>query len=209
MRILTYLLLSIFSYKALAHPVSYKGAFGLMSYDSTQMNEILLTYSLNSNFALAHTYINEKKSEFYIPRLNLLLKRWNNEDSQGNFYLSAGSGVERYNEATSNVRLIEVVADWESRKYYTYLEYLHMLRDNKDNPLWQERDDNHTKVRLGFAPFLADYNDLNIWFIAQVTKHNKENAETTQFMRFFIKNVLWEVGADFKGGFAFNFMLHL
>ncbi len=209
MRLLTYLLLSIFSFKALAHPVSYKGATGIMSSNNPTMNEILVTYSLNYNYAIAHTYIREKNSEFYIPRLNLLAKRWNNDDSQGNIYLSAGSGIEKYNSNNSNVQLAEVIVDWESRKYYTYLEHLYMLRDNKDNPLWQERDDNHTKVRLGFAPFLADYNDLNIWFIAQATKHNNESVETTQFMRFYMKNVLWEVGADFKGGFAFNFMVHL
>jgi hypothetical protein len=209
MRFITYLLISALSFKVLAHPVSYKGATGIMSYNSTTMNEILVTYSLNYNFAFAHIYISEKNSEFHIPRLNFLAKRWNNEDSQGNFYLSAGSGIEKYNSTHSNVRLTEVILDWESRKYYTYLEHLYMLRDNKDNPLWQERDDNHTKVRLGFAPFLADYNDLNIWLIAQATKHNSEDTETTQFMRFYIKNVLWEIGADFKGGFAFNFMVHL
>lgn len=208
MRIIT-LLLFFTSLKAIAHPVSYKDAVGIMSYNNSQMNEILMTYSLSHRLALGHTYIREKKSEFYIPRVNWLAKRWNNDDSQGNLYLSAGSGVEKYNNSTSNVRLAEVIADWESRKYYTYLEHLYLLRDNKDNPIWTEKNDNHTKLRLGFAPFLADYSDLNIWFIAQVTKHNTENIETTQFMRFYMKNVLWEVGADFNGGFAFNFMIHI
>lgn len=208
MRLILPLILLV-SLKALAHPVSYKDAVGIMSYNNSQMNEILLTYSLNYNFALGTTYIREKQSEFYIPRLNFLAKRWNNEDSQGNLYLSAGSGIEKYNSAHYNVKLAEVVADWESRKYYVYLEHLHMLRDNKDNPLWLQRDDNHTKFRLGFAPFLADYNDLNVWFIAQLTKHNDESTEATQFMRFYMKNVLWEVGADFNGGFAINFMIHI
>lgn len=194
---------------AYAHPVSYKDAIGLMSYNNSQMNEILMTYSFSHKFAFGTTYIREKKSEFYIPRINFLVNRWNNEDSQGNLYLSAGSGIEKYNSINSNVRLGEVVADWESRKYYVYLEHLYMLRDNRDNPLWQERDDNHIKFRLGFAPFLADYSDLNVWLIAQVTKHNTESTETTQFLRFYMKNVLWEVGADFNGGFAFNFMIHI
>lgn len=204
------LLLCVFSsLKLHAHPVSYKDAFGVMSYNSTQMNEILLTYSLSHRLALGHTYIREKKSEFYIPRLNVLAQRWNNEESQGNFYLSAGSGIEKYASNNYNVGLAEVVADWESRKYYVYLEHLHMLRDNKANPLWTEREDNHSKFRLGFAPFLADYSDLNVWFIAQLSKHNDENTEATQFLRFYMKNTLWEVGADFNGGFAFNFMIHI
>ena len=194
---------------AQSHPVSYKDATGLMSYNNSQMNEILLTYSLTHEQAVGLTYIREKKSEFYIPRLNYLAKRWNNDDSQGNLYLSLGSGIEKYAANQYNVKLGEIVADWESRKYYIYLEHLHMFRDNIVNPLWTERDDNHTKFRLGFAPFLADYNDLNIWAIAQMTKHNTENIETTQFIRFYMKNILWEIGADFNGGFAFNFMIYI
>jgi hypothetical protein len=197
------------AFNAIAHPVSYKDALGIMSYNSSQMNEILMTYSFSPKVALGTTYIREKKSEFYVPRINFLVSRWNNEDSQGNVYLSAGSGIEKYSSANYNVRLAELVADWESRKYYVYLEHLHMLRDNKDNPLWLQRNDNHTKFRLGFAPFLADYNDLNVWFIGQLTKHNDESTEATQFFRFYMKNTLWEIGADFNGGFAFNFMIHL
>ena len=206
---LVLLIFTLAALEAKAHPVSYKGATGIMSYNNSQMNEMLLTYSLDYNFALGATYIREKKSEFYIPRVNFLAKRWNNDDSQGNVYLSAGSGIEKYNSSNSNVRLGEVIADWESRKYYVYLEHLHMLRDNSDNPLWLQRDDNHSKFRAGFAPFLADYSDLNVWYVAQFSKHNDESIETTQFIRLFIKNTLWEVGADFSGGFAFNFMIHI
>ncbi len=140
MRMFTFFLILISSLQITAHPVSYKDAVGIMSFNNSQMNEILLTYSLSNRFALAHTSIREKKSEFYIPRLNWLAKRWNNEDSQGNLYLSAGAGLEKYDNSTSSVRLGEVIADWESRKYYTYLEHLYMFRDNKNNPIWPEQD---------------------------------------------------------------------
>lgn len=209
MRNIITLLFMLLNFEVMAHPVSYKEAIGIMSYNSSKMNEILLTYSLNYNLALGTTYIRESNSEFYIPRINFLVNRWNNDDSQGNVYLSLGSGIEKYNSTHSNVRLTEVVADWESRRYYTYFEQLYMLRDNKDNPLWLQRDDNHTKIRLGFAPFLADYNDLNVWFIAQFDRHNDEPTEAMQFIRFYIKNVLWEVGAGFNGNLAFNFMIHI
>lgn len=205
----TIILFTLAAIRAYSHPVSFKDAFSIMSYNNSEMNEILLTYSLSSKFALGTTYINEKQSEFYMPRLNLLVKRWNNEDSQGNFYLSGGLGVEKYKSKNYDVRMVETIADWESRKYYIYLENLYMSRDNKDNPLWTQKNDNHTKLRLGFAPFLADYHDLNIWFITQFTKHNNENTEATQLIRFYIKNVLWEIGSGFNGGFTFNFMIHI
>ncbi len=208
---ITSLLLGIIVYSsmAMAHPVSYKGATGLMSYNNPQMNEILLTYSFTPNFALAVNYLRDSKSEFYIPRLNFLLQRWNNEDSQANIYLSGGAGYEKFNSKNFSAKLIELVADWENRQYYVYFDHLYLNRDNQDNLLLPERYYNHSKFRLGTAPFLAEYKDLNVWLIVQGEKHvNKSQIEMTQFLRFYIKNILWEVGARFDGGWAFNYMVH-
>ncbi len=192
------------------HPVSYKDGFGIMSYNSHDMNEILLTYSLSPKFAVATTYLRDSKSEFYIPRVNFLLNRWNEDDSQANFYLSGGSGIEKYDSKNTSVNLAEVIVDWETRKYYVYFEHLYLKRANELNPALTNLDYNHTKFRLGFAPFLADYKDLNIWLITQFEKHNDEKQiEATQFLRFYIKNVLWEIGSGFDGSFKFNFMIHL
>lgn len=194
---------------AQAHPVSYKDAFGLMSYNSPEMNEAMLTYSLSSRLALAGVYLRDSKSEFYIPRVNFLLKRWNNDDSQGNIYISGGSGYEKFADKNYDVKLAELVADWESRKYYIYFDHLYLNRSNKQNALLPDRDYNHSRFRVGTAPFLADYTDLNVWLILQSEKHlNQSNIEMTQFLRFYIKNTLWEIGARFDGGWAFNYMIH-
>lgn len=195
---------------ALAHPVSYKGAVGIMSYNSPEMNELLLTYSFNFNYALGLTYLRDSKSEFAIPRFNYLVKRWNNHDSQGNLYVSVGAGAEKFNDKTYDVGLAEVIADWEDRQYYIYLEHLYLNRDNKDNPLLTNANYNHTKLRFGYAPFLADYSDLNIWTIIQFEKHLDEKLiEATPFLRFYMKNVLWEIGSGFDGTTKFNFMIHI
>lgn len=194
---------------AFGHPTSYKDAIGVMSYNTPQMNEILLTYSLSPKFAVATTYLRDSKSEFYIPRLNFLVKRWNNEDSQGNIYFSGGAGVEKFNSQTHSAKLGELVMDWESRKYYVYLDHIYIQRENEENSDLAEKDYNHTKFRLGTAPFLADYEDLNVWYILQAEKHrNDKQIEMTQFLRFYMRNVLWEVGAGFNGGWAFNYMIH-
>lgn len=201
--------LFLFGGQAWSHPVSYKGAVSLMSYNTSQMNELLLNYSLNHRVAVGGMYLQADKSELYLARANSLVKRWNNEDSQGNFYVSAGAGAEKYNSDVYGVRMLEVAADWESRKYYTTFEHLYLSRDNRSNPLWSQRDDHRTKVRLGFAPFLADYTDLNIWFITEFSKQNDKPIGTTQLLRFYIRNVLWEIGSDFGGGYTFNFMIHI
>jgi hypothetical protein len=194
---------------AWAHPVSYKDAVGLMSYNTPQMNEVLLTYSLTPSFAVAGTYLRDSKSEFAIPRANFLLKRWNNEDSQANVYFSGGVGVEKFADTTYGARLAELVADWESRKYYLYFDHLYLNRDNPDNSSLTEKDYNHSKLRAGLAPFLADYNELNVWLILQGERHLDESkTELTQFLRVYMKNVLWEIGARFDGGWAFNYMVH-
>lgn len=203
-------LILLFSVKTWAHPVSYKDALGIMSYNSPETNELLMTYSFNFNYAAALLYLRDAKSEFAIPRLNYLLKRWNNSDSQGNIYLSGGVGSEKFNDKISNARLVELIADWEDRQYYTYIEHLNLTRDNELNIMLPDRNYNHTKLRLGYAPFLADYNELNVWTILQFDKHNKEKQiEATPYLRFFMKNVLWEVGAGFDGSTKFNFMVHI
>lgn len=209
-RLVLRLLLGLGSISAMAHPVSYKDAFGIMSYNSQRMNEFLLTYSFSPRFAVAGTYLRDSNSEFYIPRLNFLVKRWNNHDSQANFYLSAGAGTEKYGIKTYGAQLGEAVLDWEDRQYYTYIDHIYIRRDNAVNPLIPLGDYNHTKLRLGYAPFLAEYDELNIWLVAQFEKHNDERQiNATQFLRFYRKNVLWEIGAGFDGSVAFNFMVHL
>ena len=211
MRIITTWIASflLFYSSAQAHPVSYKDAIGLMSYNTHEMNEILLTYSFSPRFAVAGMYLRDSKSEFYIPRVNVLLKRWNNEDSQGNVYLSGGSGYEKFDSKNYGVGLAEFVADWESRKYYIYFDHLYLNRSNDLNTLLPDKYYNHSKLRVGTAPFLADYSDLNVWLILQGEKHlNETNIEITQFLRFYMKNTLWEVGARFDGGLAFNYMVH-
>ena len=210
MKLVLFTFVSLIPLLNYAHPVSYKNAVGVMSFNSPEMNELLLTYSFNFNYAAAVTYLRDSKSEFAIPRFNYLIKRWNNHDSQANIYLSGGIGQEKYNDKTYGVRLAEIIADWEDRRYYTYLEHLNLARDNDENPLLPNTAYNHTKLRLGYAPFLADYNDLNIWTIIQLEKHNDEKLiEATPFLRFFMKNVLWEIGAGFDGSTKFNFMIHI
>lgn len=203
-------LLLFFTVESSAHPVAYKDALGVMSYNSQDTNELMLTYSFTPRFALATTYLREAKSEFYLPRANFLVQRWNNEESQGNVYFSLGAGIEKYDSKNYDAVLAELIADWESRKYLVAIEEQYFQRKNQNNPLLAHENYNKSKLRLGFAPFLADYNDLNVWYIAEFNSTSeKPQIQTTQFMRFFIKNILWEVGAGFDGSFTFNFMLHL
>jgi hypothetical protein len=189
-----------------AHPVSYQGATSLMSYNKPDENELLLTYSFKSYLAAGLYYFKEGNVNYSLPRINYLAKRWNNEDSQGNIYLSGGYGAERSYDETKGVGFASVDVDWESRKYYTAAAYSRFFRDNSGA---QPRPDYEMiKLRAGIAPYLAEYGDINAWFILQAEKQNDSSTQLTQFIRLFYRNVLVELGAGFNGEWAFNYMVH-
>ncbi|WP_142696009.1 hypothetical protein [Bdellovibrio sp. NC01] len=177
-----------------------------MSYNKDQHNEFLLTYSVKSYLAAAVYYFREGDVNFTIPRVNYLAKRWNNEDSQGNIYLSGGYGYERSFNQTVGAGFGAIDVDWESRKYYTAASYERFLRQDQDDI--SRPDFEVMKVRAGVAPYLAEFNEINTWFILEAQKMNDTPVVLTQFVRLFYKNVLVELGAGFDGGWAFNYMVH-
>ncbi|UYL08277.1 hypothetical protein B9G69_014630 [Bdellovibrio sp. SKB1291214] len=189
-----------------AHPVSYQGATSLMSYNKPDQNELLLTYSFKSYLAAGLYYFKEGRTSYSLPRVNFLAKRWNNEDSQGNIYLSAGYGAERSFEETKGVGFASADLDWESRKYYTAASYSRFIRDSSG--VQSRPDFEMIKLRAGVAPYLAEYNEINAWFILQAEKQNDSSTQLTQFVRLFYRNVLIELGAGFNGEWAFNYMVH-
>ncbi|KHD90023.1 MAG: hypothetical protein OM95_00405 [Bdellovibrio sp. ArHS] len=189
-----------------AHPVSFAGAFSLMSYNKDDENELFLGYSMTSRTALAVSYVKTAEAEYTLPRMNFLAKRWNNEDSQGNVYLSAGYGTDRSFDEVKGVAMASADLDWESRKYYTAFQYTKFFRQDSD--AIDRTDFEQTKLRAGVAPYLAEFNELNTWLIVQFEKKNDSAIETTQFVRLFYRNILIEVGARIGGGAAFNFMTH-
>lgn len=202
----TYFLILGVSIQALAHPVSYQGATSLMSYNKDAETEWMLNQSLRSYFAVGVQYTKTEYFELSLVRANLLAQRWNNENSQGNIYLSVGSGIEKSFGENKSASMGSIEADWESRKYYTSIQYNKFIRENSGNIV---RPDYETlKGRFGVAPYLADFNEINSWLILQFDKTNQESIETTQFVRLFYKNTLIELGARIGGGWAFNYMMH-
>lgn len=140
-----------------------------------------------------------------MPQLNFLLKRWNELDSQANIYLSIGHGGEKVKTSFKDTSILALEADWESRKYYVSAKE-DVLLSNRDSGL----NVYQTKLRAGFAPYLAEFNEINTWFILQTDFSNKmeEEFKLTPFVRFFYHNVLTEFGVSSKGDAQFNLMVH-
>lgn len=205
----TCLFLSILGSKAEAHPVAFAGSYSIMTWNSKEMSDWMLTHSFTSKTSLAARYLRlqtpEGERTFYMPQVNFLLKRWNELDSQANIYLSVGHGVEKIKSSYKNTSGAAIEADWESRKYYVSFreDVLISHKDSRKN-IYQ------SKARAGFAPYLAEFDELNTWFILQADTSNKmdKDFKLTPFVRFFYHNVLTEFGVSSKGDAQFNLMVH-
>ena len=205
----TCLFLSILGTKAEAHPVAFAGSYSIMTWNSKEMSDWMFTHSFTSKFSLAARYVRLQTTEgertFYVPQANFLLKRWNELDSQANIYLSLGHGGEKINSSFKNTSSAAIEADWESRKYYvSFREDALFSHQNSDRNIYQ------TKVRAGFAPYLAEFDEMNTWFILQADTSNvmEDDFKLTPFIRLFYHNVLTEFGVSSKGDAQFNFMVH-
>lgn len=198
-----------FSSQSDAHPVAYAGSSSIMAWNSRDMSDWMLTHSFTSKYSLsARTQrINtiEGERRFYIPHLNFLARRWNELDSQANLYLSVGHGGEVQNRSFKNTSFAAIETDWESRKYYVSFRQEALLAYKNDR-----KNIYDTKIRAGFAPYLAEFNELSSWFILEAEKINRSESsyELTPMVRLFYRNVLTEFGVNQKGEAKFNFMIH-
>ena len=206
---ITCLFLSILSSKAQAHPVAFAGSYSIMTWNSKEMSDWMLTYSFTSKYSLTARYLrlqtNEGERTFYMPQLSFLLKRWNELNSQANVYLTVGHGGEKINSSFKNTSAIAFETDWESRKHYvSFREDALVSHKNSDKNIYQ------SKLRAGFAPYLAEFDQLNAWFILQAEASNimDRDFKLTPFIRFFYQNVLTEFGVSSKGDAQFNLMVH-
>jgi hypothetical protein len=194
----------LFQSSASAHPVIFKGGTVLETEQNPDLQHLGTSYTFHQKTAAAFEYLkfNNAKTEFYFGKLNYRLYRYNGDEAQANIYLTLGSGQRRENQNLTNSNLAQIHLDWENRDYYVsgFQKYI----SQKDlDPIW------HSRARLGLAPFRADYNDINVWFITQFDKMNGENWETTPLMRTYYKTILWEIGASLNGNYQLNLMFHL
>lgn len=168
----------------------------------------------------------------YTLGFNFLLKRWLFEDSQANIYTSLGGGLwaslassdaaSNTYEKPSALAYLSVDMDWESRHWYTALHFgssvfrptpareatpvakappiIKSLAQRKVSLHWLY----NWRYRLGFAPYLGGMDELQTWFVLQYN----HNFQLTPLLRFFYKNVLWEMGATLKGKPFLTLMVH-
>jgi len=202
-----------------AHPVFYADGWGLMTWNNSKMSELYFARTLSHRFALGVHYFGYREDKgvlpeenYYLGQLSFLVKRWNKPRSQGNIYLSLapGLGVKKLSEGENKQSFshyTEIQADWENRRYYVLGKLSH-LWPRENNQEWSERL--WAVYRAGFAPYLAEFDELNTWIIFEAKQDliGEANFDISPLIRIFYSNVLTEVGYSLRGNVSFNFMTH-
>jgi hypothetical protein len=204
----TIILISLFLLPLMtsAHPVAFEGAIAVLGDSSEEMTSQQVLYSYRywgaaGVHALRATE-NGQSTDFLVLKNNFLLKRWHQPESQGNIYLGLGYGQESSLNQQFSVGEVDLQADWESRQFYTMALFQKFFRD-ESRPSFEFQ-----MQRLGIAPYYGDFEDLSIWLIAERSQILNQTEVWATILRFYFKNVLWEVGSTNQGAMVFNYMVH-
>lgn len=191
-----------------AHPVPYKDAVGVMTWNQPFMSDNWITYSFRHDAAFAARMMRfevpQGRMNFYGPQIDYLVKRWNSMESQANIYAYGSYGAMTMNGGKAKGSgLGGVEADAESRKLFVSAKYEKMW--GKLGP-----DFYHAEARIGVAPYEAEFSEIASWFMIQYQYHpmlTKDHA-ITPMVRLFYKSVLTEIGVSTNADWMLNFMFH-
>lgn len=201
------LLVVVNSQSVFAHPVAYKGATSIMTWNQPFMSDHWIVYSFQPNMAIAGRFIRMEMPEGELNYSGLqydyLVQRWNGSNHQANIYIYGGAGDISLNRENGIGYFGGFEADIEDRKYFALIKAESMQTDVAD-------DFNHVEGRLGIAPYEAEYDEMAAWFMVQGQWHPtlKEKFVFTPLARLFYKSFMMESGVSLEGDWMMNFMFH-
>ena len=153
---------------------------------------VSIDYTFDPRFALGlYSKYEINQDEFWMtgPQLNTLLKRWNVPDGQGNIFAMPGGGVARQGSRSEPAAWLTLLGDYETRRLFFSYESRFMYARDIEKSVWQ-------RAYAGFAPYLADYEQLNTWLLLRADHHPAKNDHfvVTPVIRFFYKTIWLEAG---------------
>lgn len=203
LRLILFFAFVIFSLETYARPVAYPGGVSLMQHNDYISNNIHLNYTLTGKdtVGVMSEYQREQKFLLNTVQYTRVLKRWNQDDSQGNLYFVTGAGGAEIKNNFESGGLAGIEADWESRRFYLFYRNSLMKVESQDT---QFRE----MARVGVAPYIGGYDDLNTWLMLQLdhTPQSDKNFVVTPFIRLFKGAYLVEFGVSTSKTVLFNFM---
>lgn len=188
-----------------AKPISYVNGFMVMQENDETGHTLSLDYTIDPSLAVG-LYAKKESGDmdFFTvgPQVNYLVKRWNMPEGQANIFNMTGAGVSHWKGDDKFSAWTGILADYETRRLFTSYEIRGMYAGDFEKSVWQ-------RARVGFAPYLANYDDLNTWFMIQVDHHpaKEDNVVVTPLVRFFYKTTLVEVGYSSNNRAMLNWVL--
>jgi hypothetical protein len=179
-----------------ARPVSYPGGWTGMSMNDEDMNSLHIHYSPTAKYSLGYktAFWRAKKFQTHSLKVNNLLRRWNNPDSQANLYLKSGAGlaadISRENPDPTEPHVFSGMSfDWENRRLFSQYENAYHYSGEIDESFEQF-------IRLGIAPYIGEYGDFHTWLMlkAEHDPGEKDSVTLTPHLRFFKGEYLLEIG---------------
>lgn len=199
------LLVFLYSFSALARPISYSGGSTIMQNNGPINNSIHLHYSPSYKYSIGYRGEYYRKSQIALNgiQLNNLVKRWNMKDSQGNIYLKSSFGNANKSGQNQLYGFVGMASDFETRKYFISYENRYYKSDGDIISQFQQ------SARFGIAPYVANYGNLHTWLmleIMHVPKFTGNELILTPLVRFFESSYLVEFGFSSNKKILFNFI---
>ncbi|MEM7400317.1 MAG: hypothetical protein AAF304_00040 [Pseudomonadota bacterium] len=206
-RIILLLIISA-TIQAHARPVSYPGGWTVSTFNDADRYSGFIHYSPTAFYSIGYhvEYWRDRDYQIHALHINNLIKRWNAEASQGNFYLMSGIGFAHSDEGDFDNRAElaaygGIAADWETRKvFFSYA--------NRYTDAGNIADSFRQKARFGFAPYVTEYGNWHTWLMMEVrhAPESKDQFVATPLVRLFKGADLFEAGVSDQGDVLFNFV---
>lgn len=188
-----------------ARPVGFKYSTSVMSENKPDENHFMLHYTPNRFLSVGPHYLRiaRQNNDVYAlyGQANLLIHRWNQDHLQANIYATGGVGHLNFQDKSRLSEIGGAQFDIEDRQFYALAKYSGVFADDF-------KTSHNARGRLGFAPYIANYDELNSWLMLQYdfspnepTKHS-----LSPFVRVFYKSLLVEFGSSLKGDWLLNFV---
>ncbi len=190
---------------ALAKPLSYPGGTMIMQENDETGHMLSIDHTITPKYAVALYAKHETSGDDFTtagPQVNTLIKRWNLPDGQGNIFNMSGIGIAHDGDDNEFAAWTGFLADYETRRVFISYEPRFQYAGDIDQSF------SH-RGRVGFAPYLANYDDLNTWLMVQAEHHPEEedNVVVTPLVRLFYKTTLVEAGYSSNDHLMFNWQL--
>jgi hypothetical protein len=189
---------------AWAKPIAFaNGTTAMAEYGAGTMKEAQIFHapryfwSLGAGHTELRSELNGKRREITYVRANYLLKRWNLEAAQANFFTWGGIGNSYVSELKSHASTWNAgaQADYETRRVYGSLK-----TDLFRSSAFSHRIDT---LQLGVAPYEHDVDTVATWFVVQARRYTHDIHDGTEWallLRLFKKGAWIEAGATTDGG---------